>query len=312
MSMISGLRLMRASFQSADGLCVSRFGRNFFSPGKAISPVRIILGFVVLASIIPRSAAAQREPLKGWVGVAYTTGIGQTDRNGAMVFSDYPVIESIEPNSPAERAGLEAGDTIIAMNAQDLRRSPLPMAAMVQPGRRIVFRFKRNDAVREVTVTVVPRPSGMSEKLALTIIEPPSPRGGETERARTEMMRREGGGMSAEVRARVPVPPMALPPLVFGFGPRSLAVAGAELTGLNAGLRSLVGVNSPGIFVVNVALGTPAKESGLKPGDVIVKADASGVGDPGDLIRVLRESSGGSIKLQIVRMKKPQTITLKW
>jgi S1-C subfamily serine protease len=100
--------------------------------------------------------------------------------------------------------------------------------------------------------------------------------------------------------------------MAFGFGPRSLAVAGAELTGLNAGLRSLVGLSIPGIFVVNVALGTPAKESGLEPADVIIKADGTPVGDPGDLIRALRESSGSSIRLQIVRKKKAQTITLRW
>lgn len=263
---------------------------------------------VVIAVLIPRAAAAQREPVKGWVGVAYTTGIGQTDRTGAMVFKDYPVIESIEPNSPAERAGLEAGDTIIAMNAQDLKKSPLPMAAMIQPGRRVVFRFKRDDAVREVTVTVAPRPAGTSEKYVLTMnIEPVGPPGPQMERARAEMMRRER--VNAEIAARVPVPPMLLLPTM---GPRSLAVAGAEMTALNAGLRSLVGLNSPGIFVVNVALGTPAKESGLLPGDVILRAESSLVEDPGDLIRVLRDASGSSIRLRIVRNKKPQTITLRW
>ncbi|HEY3258627.1 MAG TPA: PDZ domain-containing protein [Gemmatimonadaceae bacterium] len=282
---------------------------------KGIERIRRIartsLVLVVLAVIIPRSAPAQREPVKGWVGVAYTTGIGQTDRSGAMVFKDYPVIESIEPSSPAERAGLEAGDTIIAMNAQDLKKSPLPMAAMIQPGRRVVFRFKRNDSVREVTVTVAARPSGTSERVALRIIESGEPPGPPSERARMETMRRER--INAEVGARVPVPPMvALPPLAFGFGPRSLAVAGAELTALNAELRSLVGLNSPGIFVVNVARGTPASESGLRSADVILKADASQVGDPGDLIRVLRESSGSSVRLHIVRKKKPQTITLRW
>ena len=266
---------------------------------------------VVVAVLIPQPGAAQREPVKGWVGVAYTTGIGETDRTGAMIFKDYPVIESIEPSSPAERAGLEAGDTIIAMNAQDLKKSPLPMAAMIQPGRRVVFRFKRNDSVRETTVTVAPRPGGTSERVALRIMEAPAPPGLPSDRTRAEMMRRER--MNSEVAARVPMPPMvALPPLAFGFGPRSLAVAGAELTALNAELRSLVGLNSPGIFVVNVARGTPASESGLRSADVILKADASQVGDPGDLIRVLRESNGSSIRLEIVRKKKPQTITLRW
>jgi len=61
-----------------------------------------------------------------------------------------------------------------------------------------------------------------------------------------------------------------------------------------------------------VALGTPAKESGLRSGDVIIKADASPVGNPGELIRVMRESNGSSIRLDIVRKRKPQTITLRW
>ncbi len=275
--------------------------------------MRKAIVLIIIAAIIPRPGSAQepvsarREAVKGWVGVAYTTSIGQTDRTGAMVFKDYPVIESIEPNSPAEKAGLAAGDTIIAMNAQDLRTTPLPMAAMIQPGRRVVFRFKRNDTVREVTVTVAPRPLGNNEKLRITMYPEPGPG---VDRATTELMRTER--VNAEMRSRVPSPMASLPPLVFGFGPRSLAVAGAEITALNAGLKALVGLSSPGIFVVNVALGTPASESGLKPADVILKADSSSVGDPGDLIRVLRESNGGSIRLKIFRNKKPQTITLRW
>ena len=279
--------------------------------------MRKVIVFIIIAAIIPRPGTAQeagsgqREAVRGWVGVAYTTSIGQTDRTGAMVFKDYPVIESIEPNSPAEKAGLAAGDTIIAMNAQDLKKTPLPMAAMIQPGRRVIFRFKRNDAVREVTVTVAQRPVGNNEKLRVTVFGS-EPVGPDAERAATVAMRNERA--SAEMRARVPGPGSmaALPPLVFGFGPRSLAVAGAEITALNAGLKALVGLNSPGIFVVNVALGTPASESGLKPADVILKADSSPVGDPGDLIRVLRESNGTSIRLKIFRNKKPQTITLRW
>jgi S1-C subfamily serine protease len=268
----------------------------------------ITLSGAVLLLLAPAAAhaqrEAQREPSRGWVGVAYTTS-GQTDRGGLLVFSDYPVIESIEPSSPAERAGLAAGDTILAMNSQDLRRSPLPMASMIQPGQKIVFRFKRNDSVREVTVTVAPRPSGTSGSLSLTLIEQSAATAGE---------RAEGVSPAS---ARQPLPPrgervVTIAPLVFGFGPRTLGVAGAELTGLNADLGSAVGISSRGIFVVNVARGTPAKKSGLRSGDVIIKADASRVGDPGQLIRVMRAATDNSIRLRIVRNKKPQTITLRW
>lgn len=273
-------------------------------------------GVALLLALMPGvSRAQQRESARGWVGVAYTTGVGTSERGGALVFNDYPVIESIEPNSPAERAGLAAGDTILSMNSQDLRRSPLPSASMLQPGQKIVFRFRRNDAVREVTVTVAPRPSGTSERLSMTLIEQtpgsgqaPAPVG-----ARQPVSATSSARAREEVRARTELPPgVGITPLIFGFGPRTLGVAGAELTGLNADLGSAIGINSRGIFVVNVALGTPAKESGLRPGDVILKANASAVGDPGELIRVMRESTGSSIRLQIIRRKKPQTITLRW
>jgi S1-C subfamily serine protease len=278
----------------------------------------IALGGALLVALAPVPALAQREGLKGWVGVAYTTS-GETDRGGRLVFDDYPVIESIEPGSPAERAGLAAGDTILAMNSQDLRRSPLPMAAMIQPGQRIVFRFRRNDSVREVTVTVAPRPTGTSERLSLTLIEQGAAAAGERGNGlapaavRTPLPPGRGDRGRVEIRSRIPGPPaVTIAPLVFGFGPRTLGVAGAELTGLNADLGSAVGISSRGIFVVNVALGTPAKESGLRPGDVIIKADASPVSDPGELIRVMRAATDNSIRLQIVRRKKPQTITLRW
>lgn len=271
----------------------------------------------LLVLLVPAAASAQREGLRGWVGVAYTTS-GETDRGGRLVFDDYPVIESIEPSSPAEKAGLAAGDTILAMNSQDLRRSPIPMASMIQPGQKIVFRFKRNDSIREVTLTVAPRPRGTSESIVLTMIEQgaaaASARGeGTTPVAARAPMAPRGERERAMVRTRIPGPPMVtIAPLVFGFGPRTLGVAGAELTGLNGDLASAIGVRARGIFVVNVALGTPARESGLRSGDVITRADSSLVGDPGELIRVMRAATDNSIKLRIVRNKKEQTITLRW
>ncbi|MDP9177964.1 MAG: PDZ domain-containing protein [Gemmatimonadota bacterium] len=272
----------------------------------------MVVSAIVIASLIPRPARAQREASRGWVGVAYTTGVGTTDRNGAMVFTDYPVIESIEPNSPAERAGLSAGDTILAMNSQDLRKTPLPVATMVQPGKKIVFRFRRN-AVREVTLTVAPRPGGSRESYEVTIFGPaPAPSLGSGPGSQVLLRRPRPAG---EVAARAPAAPItpiaAMPSIVLG-GPRILALAGAELTELNPGLGALAGVDTPGVFIINVAVGTPAKESGLRPGDVIVKAGSLTISDPGELIRAFRESNGSLLRLEIIRKKKPQTITLRW
>ena len=165
--------------------------------------------------------------------------------------------------------------------------------------------------MREVMLTVAPRPSGTSETVALTIIGPtPSPAQAPSG-PRREVLLRSPRAASEVVAARVPVPPTGAIPPLFG-GPRILPLVGAELTGLNPDLGDLTGVKPPAVFVVNVALGTPAKESGLRPGDVILKAAGSAVGDPGELIRVLRESNGSALRLDIIRKKKPQTITLRW
>jgi S1-C subfamily serine protease len=260
---------------------------------------RIAFGLIVLASIIPRPGSAQE--ITGWVGVAYTTGMGQANREGVFVFPDYPVIESIEPNSPAQRAGLEAGDTILAMNAQDMRKAPLPMAEWIQPDKKVLFRYKRNGVVRETTVRVARRaqdrpppdvvisiygPNGTGERVA------PTPR---RDRAVTER----------DLRAGVPVPLLSPTWDV-------LPVFGARLTAMKEGLRALAGTNSRnGLFVVTVSAGSPASQSGLREGDVILRAARMQLGDPADLMKLVSEANG-QLQLQIYRNKKPQTVVLKW
>ena len=92
------------------------------------------VGLVAALAAAPVAARAQNQQSKGWVGIVITSGIGQTNRAGSMVFNDYPVIESIEPGSPAERAGLMTGDIVMTINSQDLRKNPVPPAAMLEPG----------------------------------------------------------------------------------------------------------------------------------------------------------------------------------
>jgi membrane-associated protease RseP (regulator of RpoE activity) len=300
----------------AKGLKPVRMGKCAFRNGRGGRRATLFnalaLSIIVFAALIPRPVRAQREALRGWVGVAYTTGVGTTDSNGAMIFADYPVIESIEPNSPAEKAGLVAGDTILAMNAQDLRKSPLPVSTMIQPGKRIVFRFRRNK-VREVALTVAQRPSGSREITEWTLMGPgPMPGAPRTPPAPGSAVLLRRARAATEVMTRAPDQPIAAMPLLVIGGPRLLVLAGAELTELNPGLAALAGVDRPGVLVINVALGTPARESGLSAGDVIVKAGPLTVEDPGDMIRAWRESNGSSLRLEIIRKKKAQTITLRW
>src|SRR4029079_14818068 len=130
-------------------------------------------GLAALLATAPMTAHAQKAPPKGWLGVLITTGIGETNERGALVFSDYPVIESIDPGSPAEKAGLMAGDILISINAQDFKRNPIPMNTLLVPGQKVVFRYKRDNVSMKVAMTVAERPAGTSGRIQVSIIEPP-------------------------------------------------------------------------------------------------------------------------------------------
>lgn len=258
------------------------------------------IGLIAALSAVPLAARAQGPQSKGWVGVVITTGIGQTDRGGSMVFNDYPIIESIEPGSPAERAGLMTGDVIISINSQDLRKNPVPPSAMLEPGQKVIFRYKRNDVLKSVAILVEPRPAGNPQTIALSLIGPaPSPERGE--------------GQSQRVTIRRSMPPMVeISPLATPSGRPSIGVAGALLTQLNDDLRDALSVKGNGVFVINVEIGTPAGESGLKSGDVILRADREAVSNPGELLRIMRANAENAVRLQIIRKRKPQVVTLRW
>jgi S1-C subfamily serine protease len=256
----------------------------------AVKRSLILLGALLLTA--PALAFGQSPP-RGWVGVAYTTSVGQTDQNGNMIFSDYPVIETIEPGSPAEKAGLQKGDKILAINAQDLKANPLP-GNILQPGRKLVFRYIRNNLTQNARVTVMPRPAGTAEKIAWTIF-------------REDLPARPAASGTAPAGMFVP----AAIELITGWDPTKLGIAGAQLIRLDRNLRELLGQKT-GVFVVDVQPGTPAMLAGLQSTDVIVKAGDLEVQNPGEIAKLMGQPGVSALKLHIIRKKKAQTVTLRW
>lgn len=268
-----------------------------------------IIGMAAALAFSPLALEAQREPAretpKGWVGLLITTGIGEASASGQMVFNDYPVIESIDPGSPAEKAGLQAGDVLISINSQDFKKNPIPMHSLLQPGKLVVFRYRRDNVAKVSRLVVAECPVGKCQRTQITLIGPDMSRmqRGQTER----MLRRAAAG------GRVPLPAaVSVAPLIFGTGTPSIAVAGAELTQLNEGLRELVNVKGDGIFVVNVTVPSIAGDAGLRSGDVIVRVEKQTVQNPGQLIRFMLEAPDNSLLLQVLRKQKEQNITLRW
>lgn len=269
----------------------------------------LTLGVVAMLALSPamgeaqQGAAPKAPAAKGWVGVVITTGVGQSNDAGALVFNDYPVIESVDPGSPAEKAGLQAGDVLVAINKQDFKRNPIPMGSLLVPGRRVVFRYRRDDLEKSSSMLVAQRPDGKNIYVEYKVI---APQQRAVERPNIEMNRR------ATVTLRSLPPMISEMPFTFGTGTPSIGIAGAELTQLNDGLRDYVKLKGNGLFVINVMVGTPAAQAGLRSGDVIVQAARQLIENPGELIRMMRQSNDESLLLRIVRKQKAQDLTLRW
>ncbi len=87
--------------------------------------------------------------------------------------------------------------------------------------------------------------------------------------------------------------------------------AGAQFIPLNKDLAQLTEVDQ-GVFVVSVTSRTPAAQSGLRGGDVIVSAARRPLTGPRQLLEIMERSLTKEVELRIVRMKKLQTVVLKW
>lgn len=239
---------------------------------------------------IAPQAAQQPRAASGWVGITYS-GSGQTDPDGNLVYSDYPVVVTVDPGSPAAREGIVAGDTIVAFNDRDLRRYAFPIRSMIQPGKPFLIRARRAGKDRVYKLIVAERPSDHREMVEVTM-RPMLPGTPEAPFVLTP------GPLRG---VRIPT----MPRMVLG-------IAGAEVRSLSVDLAKTLGIKPLGLFIVNVSEGSPAKEAGLRDGDVLLRAAEQNLLTPQDLQQILQMDINRSVRLDLLRQKKTQSVILRW
>ena len=273
-----------------------------------------------------RFSARPAEP-RGYLGVTLSS-VQSTDlRDGRVltVFESPSVIESVEAGGPAALAGLEAGDTIVAFGRLSLPGS-VPLSEVMTPGERLPIRIRRKGHEKVIPVLVGTRPAAFPGfSLSIT--------GGEADGEGGRYSRTCSDGectvtvspaappspmppRAASARAASPRPPAPPAPIssMMSWSPNDMSIAGATLTTVTAELEDLTGVDE-GILVLRVAPGTPAAQSGLRGGDVIVgidDEDADGV--LALRLAVQRATSRGTRKVELVvsRQRRERELTLKW
>jgi M6 family metalloprotease-like protein len=121
-------------------------------------------------------------------------GSGQTGQTGYLGLAVRPdgrgrlVVEEVQPGSPADKAGIKLGDTVLSV-AEHSVRTPDELREWVQthgPGVAIKIRLKREDKETEVSATLsaVSRPMVAREQpafLGTSLVEPAQGTGGRVE-----------------------------------------------------------------------------------------------------------------------------------
>jgi predicted metalloprotease with PDZ domain len=274
------------------------------------------------AELRVRRDAVPRQAPSGWFGVdVETLWNGDVQPGGRVLLSaEYPKVLSVEPGSPAARAGLLAGDRLVAIAGTDLRMQAFDLRGVLQPGRVLPVRIMRDGQLRELRVTVTPRPATFSPGVRMrtaTVAEAPRAAEG-TMRVRVAGAPPEAAPLppGAIVMSRgVPVPEASRTPspVFFFSSPNVVAVAGAEVLGLSPALRETLEVRN-GVFVVQVARSSPAERSGLQQGDVLVRANGVALTSPLVFQQVVAAAvqADSGVKVELVRARRTRTVQLRW
>lgn len=264
---------------------------------------------------------------QGWIGfIALGPRITRVEDGEMLVrYFAYPEVLSVDPSSPAQRAGIAPNDTLLAYNGDDVTEGDISLTRLLIPNARVMVRIRRDGKTRDIPVTVATAPrrivqrrddeSRASERLAIASA-PDAPRF-----PRMPALAPTPGpvrvGVHTPMAAMAPLPPMTPSSpregmsFAFAFGN---GVAGAQLTTISEGLGKALGV-SFGVLVTNAPLGSPANESGLLDGDVILRVGRQSVrrvSEVLDLVGLAAENGDHAVELQVVRQRKPMKIMLKW
>lgn len=111
--------------------------------------------FTVMSVIESRCQDNRYAASNGYIGINIATE-NQVVEGRTIIFRSE--ITSVEPGSPAERAGLTPGDRLLSVGGRDTRESMPDLTGLLEPGRRVVVRVDRRGEARDIPVVVAERP----------------------------------------------------------------------------------------------------------------------------------------------------------
>jgi hypothetical protein len=254
-------------------------------------------------------AVALRNPTRGWIGVTFEglSSESRTSSDHRVRFFDYPRIALVEPSSPADRAGVLRGDTVLALNGTDVMSEVISFTKLLVPESQIVMRIRRGGSAKDLKVVVGEPPEYYARRR-----EPGAYGGARVEVAGTPEPARPIQSEPNRVIV-MPARPEGVPGVSgFRYWTEFQAMAGASFETVTEAWAKALRVDD-GVLVTRAPPGSPAHRSGLREGDVIVRAAGDKIRTVSNLRTVLAEGDGTEgVKLVILRERKERDITLRW
>ncbi|MBD3257558.1 PDZ domain-containing protein, partial [candidate division GN15 bacterium] len=222
-----------------------------------------------------------------WLGV-YTQSV---DKNMAEAFElsvDYgAIVNSIVDDSPADRAGLEEDDIIIAINGERVAddEALIKMVRNARPGDDVVFTVMRGDREREIDVELGRRGDHRSKSWG--------------PRTYTYSYNYDDDDWDGDWDEH--------------WGKHrdrhSHGYLGVYLTDLSPEAAQALGAERGGVLVNEVEEDSPADNAGIRAGDIIVSINDESIRDADDLTDIVRDMKEGDMaKVAVIRSGDDETI----
>lgn len=273
-------------------------------------------GFALM-SVIEARCAAERMAPEGFLGLNLTSTVN-ADGAGRVTVRN-AVVTSVEPGSPAQRAGIEPGDRVLAIAGRDFQSDLPAISDLLTVGRKLVVRTEREGNAREVTLTVARRPESFGKSCGEfeRVLQPLRMAGPSRMAMEAGLPRRSPAVDSARAAGTARGTPDDVRIFVFSPGAggmRSVGFyAGAEFRTLDDEWRAALGLKAgtTGVIVSEVAPGSPSSSAGLRKGDVITAVGKSPATSPEVLVRLLSVTQDQDATLAVTRGKERMTVTLR-
>jgi membrane-associated protease RseP (regulator of RpoE activity) len=215
-------------------------------------------------------------------------------------------VKEVIKGSPAERAGVRAGDVILRFDGESVT-SVRKLTRLIEesaPEHAAHLTVSRNGSEQEVSATLSRR-DHFAPAIGGTLMPGFDAEG--LKRMSEEFGARSGEWQlkGDEMRKRLEELQREHPEGMFTFG--SSRRIGVTTSTLSRQLADYFGVSN-GVLVNSVEANSPADKARLKAGDIITEADGTKVEDAGDLSGILNRKEEGEVTLTVVRDKKQRTL----